>query len=75
MKGRRALLEELWLNVTMANKGLPEHTRIGRDMILVASMEKPFLRAGKGTIIRRLTYDLFTAEIDLLYHKRGLNAD
>lgn len=72
VRGRKELLEEVWLSVEMANWALPEHARIGEKMILVTSIEKPFLRAGKGTVIRRLTCDLYAEEIGGLYMKHDV---
>ncbi|KAI5982414.1 hypothetical protein EDD15DRAFT_2400508 [Pisolithus albus] len=36
-------------------------------MILVASRDKPMLRAGKGTVTKKATLSLYEAEIDVLY--------
>jgi hypothetical protein len=38
-------------------------------MIMVAKKEKPFVRAGKGTVVRPLTTRLYEAEIDKLYKR------
>lgn len=70
---RKELLEEVWLSVEIANRALPEHARVKEGMILVTSVEKPFLRAGKGTVIRRLTCDLYAEEIERLYVERVVN--
>ena len=41
-------------------------------MIFVTREAKPFLRAGKGTIMRRSTCDIYAKEIEGLYQKRDL---
>ena len=45
----------------------PGQGRILRSRILVSTSEKPFVRAGKGTIVRKLTESLYQKEIDFLY--------
>ncbi len=64
---RRALLDAIWPSVQAANKASPSHARIHRNMILLTSPDKPMLRAGKGTVQRRMTTDLYEAELDDLY--------
>lgn len=69
------LVEEIWSTVQDANTASPSHARIHRDMIMFTSVDKPFLRAGKGTVQRRLTLELYEREFDGLYtaHERKLN--
>jgi hypothetical protein len=38
---------------------LAEHSRIGREMVLVASSEKPLVKASKETLIRAVTEKLY----------------
>jgi thioester reductase-like protein len=59
--------EDLWPAVEKANNLLPGHGRIAKSMILIADATKPFARAGKGTVIRRLTEVLYSTEIQRLY--------
>ncbi|KAL9007605.1 MAG: hypothetical protein Q9173_007165 [Seirophora scorigena] len=56
------LLEKLWPAVEGANTLVPHHGRIIRPLILVASAQKkkPFVRAGKGPVVRNLTQRQFT---------------
>lgn len=51
-------IEEIWDTVQRANKQASSHGRIHRDHIIVTSANKPFPRAGKGTIQRRMATDL-----------------
>lgn len=64
---KEKLLEDIWPSVQAANKQAPSHGRIHREMIIFTSPEKPMHRAGKGTVQRKFTTDLYAAEIDALY--------
>ncbi|KID83312.1 NRPS-like enzyme [Metarhizium guizhouense ARSEF 977] len=61
------LLDKIWPSVQVANKAAPSHARVHRDMIMFTSPDKLMLRAGKGTIQRKMTVDLYSAEVDALY--------
>ncbi|KAI1747116.1 hypothetical protein F4782DRAFT_451716 [Xylaria castorea] len=63
------LIDRVWPLVIAANKETVAHGQVGRDFIIVASEEKPFPRAGKGTIQRAGTIKLYKDEIDELYEK------
>jgi len=63
------LVEKVWCAVAEANASVPEHARVSRDMVLVADSGKPFVRAAKGTVVRKLTLGLYQSEIDKAYHK------
>lgn len=62
-----ALLDAIWPSVQAANKESPSYGRIHRNMIIFTSADKPMLRAGKGTVQRQATLDLYAAELDALY--------
>lgn len=64
------LIDQLWPAVDSANANMPGHARIARSMILLAKVEKPFVRAGKGTIVRKLTESAYADEIEGLYSNR-----
>lgn len=49
-----------------ANREAPAFSRIFKEMILVTSKEKPMLRAGKGTVMKKGTMTLYESEIDAL---------
>lgn len=68
------MLTRLWPTIEQANKTSSKFGRIPRELVLFASREKPFLKASKGTIQRRLTIDAYADEIDDLYARseRGL---
>ena len=65
VKERAELIEKLWPTIDEANQSCPAHARVSKAHILFADV--PFLRAGKGTVQRSLTLQLYAAKIDSLY--------
>ncbi|KAJ8126523.1 hypothetical protein O1611_g7114 [Lasiodiplodia mahajangana] len=63
------LLEAIWPSVETANKECPSHGRIHSNMIIFTSAAKPMLRAAKGTVQRRMTLNLYEAELNALYDR------
>ncbi|CAG9983307.1 unnamed protein product [Clonostachys byssicola] len=63
----RHLIDDIWPQIQKANTSSPSYARIHRHMVLVAPPEKPFSRAGKGTIKRTTTIDSFKDELNALY--------
>ena len=61
------LVEEIWPTVEQANSQAPGHARVIRSMIAVANGSKRFERAGKGTVIRKMTAEKFAPELEALY--------
>lgn len=61
------LVEQIWPTVEKANLQSPTQGRILRSMIAVALPEKPFARAGKGTVVRHLVTSAYASEIERLY--------
>ncbi|CAM1502330.1 Fc.00g043140.m01.CDS01 [Cosmosporella sp. VM-42] len=66
-KEKKEFLDVIWSSVQAANRGSPSYGQIHRNMIIYTSAEKPMLRAGKGTVQRKLTVDLYADELDSLY--------
>ena len=66
-ESKPSLIEQLWPTIEKANAQAQGHGRITRTMIVVADPMKPFERAGKGTVVRRLTVEKYAAEIEALY--------
>ncbi|KAL1598059.1 putative secondary metabolism biosynthetic enzyme [Paraconiothyrium brasiliense] len=64
---RTELVDAIWPRVDDANRLLPAQGRILRGNVIVSQLDKPFTRAGKGTIVRKLTEDLYKSVIDELY--------
>lgn len=67
MADKAQLLEKIWPLIEKANEASPAHGRISKAHILFTNPEKPMLRAGKGTVQRRLTLAAYANEIDALY--------
>lgn len=61
------LLEKIWPLIEKANEASPAHGRISKAHILFTKSGKPMLRAGKGTVQRKLTLTAYAGEIDALY--------
>ena len=62
---RAKTLERLWPKIEEANQSCPAHARIDKTHVLFADV--PFLRAGKGTVQRKPTLQLYASRIDALY--------
>ncbi|KAK0707252.1 hypothetical protein B0H67DRAFT_612024 [Lasiosphaeris hirsuta] len=69
-----AFIDQVWPWVEQANASYPAHGRVWRSMITLASPEKPFQRAPKGSVMRRATNQLYEKEIGLLYGKQDSDA-
>ncbi|KAH8885303.1 acetyl-CoA synthetase-like protein [Thozetella sp. PMI_491] len=61
-----ALIHEVWPLVEQTNASNPEHNRITRSMILVVP-NATFVRAGKGTVVRKLSEQKLQTQISKLY--------
>ncbi|KAK3936324.1 hypothetical protein QBC46DRAFT_452805 [Diplogelasinospora grovesii] len=70
-KERKELIDSVWPLVVRANKETAAHGQIGRQFIALSNPDKPFLRAGKGTIQRAATVKLYKDEIDRIYEDVG----
>ncbi|KAI2996525.1 hypothetical protein CBS147346_9312 [Aspergillus niger] len=64
---RAAMIEKIWPSVEEANAVCPAHARVAKTHILFTKPDKPMLRAGKGTIQRAASLELYTSELDALY--------
>ncbi|KAH8199405.1 hypothetical protein TruAng_006449 [Truncatella angustata] len=69
----RDLIESVWPLVKEANGDTVAHGQIDQNLITLSNPEKPFLRAGKGTIQRALTVQSYQEEIDQIYGKSEQN--
>jgi thioester reductase-like protein len=67
IESRDRLIKEIWPSVQIANTEGPDHGRIYKSKIIVASRDKPFQRVGKGTIIREQIVKAYVSEIDAVY--------
>ncbi|KIJ62359.1 hypothetical protein HYDPIDRAFT_114895 [Hydnomerulius pinastri MD-312] len=59
---------KIWPLIEEANKTSPAFSRIFKEMILITSIDKPMLRAPKGTVQRKATLKAYEPEIDALYN-------
>ncbi|KAI0400282.1 hypothetical protein F4802DRAFT_502869 [Xylaria palmicola] len=66
---QRRMLDGLWPMIDEANNAAPKFGRVPRELVIFTSPDKPFGRAGKGTIQRRLTIAAYADEIEELYAK------
>ena len=66
-------IEDIWPAVHDANAEAPKHARIYKHMVLFSQPQKPFSRAGKGTVVRSLTIKQYEEEIAALYRDAKKN--
>ncbi|KAI8946458.1 hypothetical protein F4801DRAFT_564632 [Xylaria longipes] len=66
---RQRILEELWQKIEEANNTAPKFGRVPKELVSFTFPDKPFARASKGTIQRRLSIDAYEDEIEELYAK------
>ncbi|OBZ74338.1 4-chlorobenzoate--CoA ligase [Grifola frondosa] len=59
---------KIWPSVERVNKSAPGHSRLMKEMILVAHPSKPFSYTAKGTPRRQMVIDTYKSEIDTLYN-------
>ncbi|KAH9895864.1 hypothetical protein C8Q73DRAFT_729156 [Cubamyces lactineus] len=59
---------EIWPSIQRANEFAPQHSRIFKEMILVASPSKPFQYNVKGLLRRKFILSDYEPEINALYH-------
>ncbi|KAJ7339755.1 hypothetical protein DFH08DRAFT_915701 [Mycena albidolilacea] len=61
------LRNKIWPIIEEANENAPAFSRIFKEMILIASADKPLPRAGKGTVQFKAAISLYAPEIESLY--------
>lgn len=62
-----SLVEELWTTIEKANREAPGQARIVKSLILFATPDKPFDRTAKGTIVRAMTAQKYSVDMEALY--------
>ncbi len=55
----RALKESIWPSIAIANIQAPAHAQIHKDYVMFASDDKPFILAGKETVLRAMTVKFY----------------
>ena len=64
---RAQFLECIWPLVQEANKESPAHAQVLKTHIMFTFVEKTFKRAGKGTVQRASTVEMYSQQLDALY--------
>jgi len=68
----QTIKENIWLNIAVANAQAPAHAQIHKNYIIFASDDKPFILAGKETVLRAMTVKLYESEINDLFATQEL---
>ncbi|KUI71888.1 Oxygen-dependent choline dehydrogenase [Cytospora mali] len=63
----QGFVDRIWPTVEEVNQMVPSYAKISRSRVLVADPERPFIRAPKGSVIRKLTARAFLEEIEAAY--------
>ncbi|KAF7951992.1 uncharacterized protein EAE97_001489 [Botrytis byssoidea] len=67
-KSKDSLLDELWPTIKISNVSCPAHAQImSKNFVAFTKPDKPFPRAGKGTVQRRQAEKLYEIELNSLY--------
>ncbi|KAK6530174.1 hypothetical protein TWF694_003541 [Orbilia ellipsospora] len=66
---RKEVIDRIWPSIFQANRTCPTHAKVSKDMVLILDPARPMVRAGKGTVQRQATLNLYAKELDLLYNK------
>ncbi|EED20986.1 NRPS-like enzyme, putative [Talaromyces stipitatus ATCC 10500] len=59
--------DTLWPSIRHLNSDIAGPGRVSRSMIFIAKDDKPFIRAGKGTVVRKLTLEAYQEELNNLF--------
>jgi hypothetical protein len=70
-KEKKDMLESIWPKIQEANRLVESTGPLGRDSIVFAKKEKPFVIAGKGTVQRRAMVKMYNVEIEETYDSIG----
>jgi len=65
--GQSTVIEKIWPTIQNANTKCPAHAKVSKPMIIIAKGSKPFIRATKGTVIRKMSTSLYDEELERLY--------
>jgi len=66
-KGREAILSVIWPAIEAANASVSDLAKIKKELIVISKTEKPFLHSGKGSLLRRENFTLYSEEIEAVY--------
>lgn len=63
--------DQLWPIIEEANQRYKMGTRVSKSHVIYTDLHQPMRRAGKGTVQRGPTVDLYRAALDVLYAREG----
>lgn len=66
-QGPRSFIDEIWPTIVAMNKEVPMHSRLVRELVLVANPGRPFALTDKGTVRGKITLALYEKEIEDAY--------
>lgn len=68
---RSARLAEIWPSIELANRKIASSRQgqITEDMVVFTDRTRPMLRAGKGSVLRHRTAELYSSDLDQLFLK------
>ena len=69
------VIERVWPLVQEANNNTVAHGRISKNLIFFTKPEQPLLRTAKGSVRKKLSIELYTKEIDMLFQEADLGAE
>jgi thioester reductase-like protein len=70
---REQFVERLWPTIQKANGQCPAYAKVSKSKILLLDPSLPMPRAGKGTVQRQATLDLYSKKLDELYIEAEMN--
>lgn len=62
-----AFIDRIWPSIKESNAVAPPYARLTRSKVLIASPDRPCLRAPKVTVVRKLTIQAYVDDIDAAY--------
>lgn len=63
----KTFLDDVWPTIVAMNKEVPLHSRLVRELVLVAQPDRPFALTDKGTVRGKITLTLYGKEIEQAY--------
>ncbi|KAF8857823.1 acetyl-CoA synthetase-like protein [Acephala macrosclerotiorum] len=63
------LEDEIWPYAMKTNESAPAHAQLSLNRLILCVFDKPFARAGKGTMQRGATVKMYADEIDEIYRR------
>ncbi|CAA7263093.1 unnamed protein product [Cyclocybe aegerita] len=58
---------KIWPSIEEANRNAPAFSRIYKEMVLIASRDRPLPRSPKGTVMRKAALNLYEEDIERIY--------